>query len=229
MLDVRPTVVMLTVAAALVAGGRLRAATLAERLAAEGPRALAAAAPGSGDAARGAVVFHTAHLTCTKCHVAGEGDSPLGPDLVGPRVGPDGPLSGTALTEHLVEAILDPSRSIRPEYRAVTILTTEGQTVSVSLDDLVSTKKDDASTLPSWASATELTFGWSRTYLEDGKEVPFGSDNQQHNGRREPREFKNLRWEGGSDTSASVVPGSTATPAPGELDATIQSEIKKSL
>lgn len=103
------------------------------------------------------------------------------------------------------------------------------QTVSVSLDDLVSTKKDDASTLPSWASATELTFGWSRTYLEDGKEVPFGSDNQQHNGWREPREFKNLRWEGGSDTSASVVPGSTATPAPGELDATIQSEIKKSL
>jgi putative heme-binding domain-containing protein len=130
MLDVRPTVVMLTVAAALVAGGRLRAATLAEQLAAEGPRALAAAAPGSGDAARGAVVFHKAHLTCTKCHVAGEGDSPLGPNLAGPRVGPDGPLSGTALTEHLVEAILDPSRSIRPEYRAVTILTTEGQTVS---------------------------------------------------------------------------------------------------
>lgn len=45
------------------------------------------------------------------------------------------------------------------------------QTISVSLDDLVSTKKDDASTLPSWASVTELTFGWSRTFLEDGKEA----------------------------------------------------------
>lgn len=135
---IRPTgafiftrVVSIVVAAGvLVGGGELHAGSLAEQLAAEERPALAAASLAAGDAARGAVVFHTAHLTCTKCHVAGEGTSPLGPNLAGPRVGPEGPLAGAALAEHLVESLLEPSKSIRPEYRAVTILTTEGQTVS---------------------------------------------------------------------------------------------------
>jgi putative heme-binding domain-containing protein len=130
MLFPRPTIAIVAAALALVAGGRVRAESLAERLAAEDPRSLAAAAVGSGDAVRGAVVFHTAHLTCTKCHAAGAGESPLGPNLAGPRVGSDGPLSGAALTEHLVQSLLEPSKSIRPEYRAVTVLTTEGRSVS---------------------------------------------------------------------------------------------------
>ena len=130
MLKRRSTILILASAVALLTGGRLHANSLAQQLAAEEPRALAAAATASGDGARGAIVFHTAHMTCTKCHVAGEGESPLGPDLAGPRIGPDGPLSGTALTEHLVESLLEPSKSIPPEYRAVTILTTEGQSVS---------------------------------------------------------------------------------------------------
>lgn len=130
MLKLRSTVSLLVAAAALISGGRVRADALADQLAAEGPQVLAAAATASGDAARGAVVFHTAHLTCTKCHVAGEGQSPLGPNLAGPRVGPSGPLSGAALTHHLVESLLEPSKSIPPEYRAVTILTTEGQSIS---------------------------------------------------------------------------------------------------
>ncbi len=56
-----------------------------------------------------------------------------------------------------------------------------------------------------------------------------GSDNWQQNGWREPREFRNLRWEGGTDAAASAGPASTAAPAPGELEATIPSEINKSL
>ncbi len=108
------------------------------------------------------------------------------------------------------------------------------QTISVSLDELVAIKKDDASrkddpsTLTSWATATELNFGWAPTYIQDGQEVPFGPENSQRNGWHEPREFRNLRWEGGSDAAASVAPA-PAAPAPGELDATIQSEIKNSL
>lgn len=102
------------------------------------------------------------------------------------------------------------------------------QTVTVSLDDLVSTKKDHVSELTSWATATELSFGWAPTYLQDGQEVKFGPENQQRTGWHEPREFRNLRWEGGADAAAAVLPGSAA-PAAGELDATIQLEIKKSL
>ena len=126
--------------AAVVAAGMAteaaRAQPLTEQLAKEGLAAIAAAALADGDPVRGAVVFHTAHLTCTKCHVAGDGVSPLGPNLAGPPiglsgpVGADGTLEGRSLTEHLVESLLHPSKSIRPEYRAVTILTDEGQSVS---------------------------------------------------------------------------------------------------
>ncbi len=130
MLRPLPTFAILAAAVTPLPAGWLRADTLTEQLTRAGTQAVAAAATASGDAARGAVVFHTAHLTCTKCHVAGEGDSPLGPNLAGPRVGPNGALAGAALTEHLVESLLQPSKSIRPEYRAVTILTTEGQSVS---------------------------------------------------------------------------------------------------
>lgn len=103
---------------------------LADSLLAEGVAAVAAAAQSEGDPARGALLFHAAHLTCTKCHVAGDGASPLGPDLAGPRRDLAGPLAGKALTEHLVESLLAPSAQIAAEYRAVTIVTTEGQTIS---------------------------------------------------------------------------------------------------
>ncbi len=129
-------VVTAVVVAACVATEAARAQPLTEQLSKEGVAAIAAAAAADGDPARGAVVFHTTHLTCTKCHVAGDGVSPLGPNLAGPRIGPSGPdnaggtLEGRNLTEHLVESLLEPSKSIRPEYRAVTILTDEGQSVS---------------------------------------------------------------------------------------------------
>lgn len=106
------------------------------------------------------------------------------------------------------------------------------QTVSVSLADMMSTKKDEASkpaSLPSWGTLTELSFSWSQSFLQDGQEVKFGSENMQQNGWREPREFRNLRWEGGAEAAAAVVPGSGDAPAPAELDATIQTEIEKSL
>jgi hypothetical protein len=76
---------------------------------------------------------------------------------------------------------------------------------------------------------TQLSFGWSRSYRKDGQEVKFGSDNPQQNGWREPREFRNLRWEGGEYKGAATAPGSQTDVKPAELDATIQEEIKKSL
>ena len=114
------------------------AGTLTERLAREGVASLAAAAEQSGDPRKGAVVFHTQHLTCTKCHAAGTGPSPLGPNLAevrgegaGPQAGPSAEKGAAAsLAEHVVESLLEPSKTIRPEYRPVTILTEEGQSVS---------------------------------------------------------------------------------------------------
>jgi mono/diheme cytochrome c family protein len=113
-------------------------ATLAEQLAREGNASLATAAEQSGDPRKGAVLFHTQHLTCTKCHAAGPGPSPLGPNLAEVQTvekgsqGETQPARGAtpSLVEHLVESLLEPSKTIRPEYRPVTILTEEGQSVS---------------------------------------------------------------------------------------------------
>jgi putative heme-binding domain-containing protein len=102
---------------------------LGELLAAEPLAVLAAEAVRSGDPARGAMVFHTAQFTCTKCHAADAGASPLGPNLAGPRLGADGtPLEGERLTAHVIESLLEPSKSIRPEYRALAIVTEDGRT-----------------------------------------------------------------------------------------------------
>ena len=112
--------------------------TLAEQLAREGKASLATAAEQSGDPRKGAVLFHTQHLTCTKCHAAGPGPSPLGPNLAEVRTVEKGSPGATqsakgampSIVEHLVESLLEPSKTIRPEYRPVTILTEEGQSVS---------------------------------------------------------------------------------------------------
>jgi putative heme-binding domain-containing protein len=104
---------------------------LSETLAREPLAALAAEAITSGDAGRGALVFHLGQLNCTKCHVAGAGQSPLGPDLAGPRLGDDGmPLAGERLPAHLVESLLAPSQSIQPAYRGTTIVTEDGRSVT---------------------------------------------------------------------------------------------------
>jgi dienelactone hydrolase len=102
----------------------------------------------------------------------------------------------------------------------------EWQTISLSLDDMISDKK---SKLTSWETVTQLSFGWSRSYRKDGQEVKFGSDNPQQNGWREPREFRNLRWEGGAYKAGAVAHDTKTDVKPAELDATIQKEIKKSL
>lgn len=82
--------------------------------------------PTWSDASRGATIFHTRHLTCTQCHIAGTGTSPLGPNLT--ALPEDVPRD--RLTAHLVESLLDPSAVIRPAYHGVTIITDEGKSLS---------------------------------------------------------------------------------------------------
>ncbi len=111
---------------AAVPGRGAEPVTLSKQLADEKPAALAAAAERLGDPVRGAVLFHDRQLACTQCHVAGEGVSPLGPNLAAL---PEGIERGQ-LVPHLVASILDPSAVVSPKYRGVTIVTDDGRSIA---------------------------------------------------------------------------------------------------
>ena len=95
---------------------------LEQQLKNEDPAALAEDARRFGDAARGAILFHQPFMTCVQCHTAGASGKPLGPDLAG---------SGERLAGvHVVESILDPSKSIKRGYESVVIATDDGNAIT---------------------------------------------------------------------------------------------------
>src|SRR5262249_50578398 len=96
--------------------------TLEEQLVREGAPALARAAASQGNARRGAIVFYQPHLLCASCHVNGERGEGLGPELA---TG-DKAINGS----DLVEAILEPSKTIRKGYETVTVVTRDGKTTA---------------------------------------------------------------------------------------------------
>lgn len=93
---------------------------LSERLQREAPAALAAAAREQGSAVRGAILFPQRKVGCANCHVPGN-DRLTGPDLTRLEAG----LSD----EHLVDAVLRPSKSIRKGFETVSVLTTDGKSI----------------------------------------------------------------------------------------------------
>ena len=107
MIGLKPLLAALVLLAAGVAEGQ----DLESALAAQDSSALAELARRSGDARRGAVVFHQPQLACARCHVVDGTASRLGPDLT--------VLAGGTSDEHLVESILAPSRVIREGYASV--------------------------------------------------------------------------------------------------------------
>ncbi|HND54955.1 MAG TPA: c-type cytochrome, partial [Pirellulaceae bacterium] len=92
---------------------------LEQRLLGEPRAALVAAADAEGDPVRGAIVFHQPYLLCTKCHSLGDAAKSLGPDLV--KLGPE------ATTAAIVEAILEPSKTIRKGFEPWVVTTTDGR------------------------------------------------------------------------------------------------------
>lgn len=96
--------------------------TLEQQLLAETSAELAAAARSRGDARQGASLFHQPHLACIRCHVAGDQDNVLGPDLA--RLPPE------VTAEHLVESLLAPSQSIRRGYEALVLELDDGQALT---------------------------------------------------------------------------------------------------
>ena len=68
------------------------------------------------------------------------------------------------------------------------------QTVSVGLEEMMPGNKTCAPAMTAWDTVTELSFRRQGTFYQNGKEVKFGEASP---GWNEPREFRNLRWEGG--------------------------------
>jgi putative heme-binding domain-containing protein len=74
----------------------------------------------AGDVARGKVVFTKAN--CIKCHKYGKEGEGLGPDLT--------TLKSRFQRADMLEALLDPSKTISDQYRGTVIVTVNGQTVT---------------------------------------------------------------------------------------------------
>ncbi len=99
------------------------AQTLEQQLLAVSPSQLAAEALQSGDAARGAILFHQPQSLCSRCHSTGQSAvSLLGPDLTA--------LPADTTDAHLVESVLQPSKEIRRGYESVTVVLTDGRSLS---------------------------------------------------------------------------------------------------
>ena len=87
------------------------------------PRVLVDLAMREGDAARGAVVFFQPSMACSKCHSVGDGfQTSLGPHLANVKE----PLTN----EGIVEAILEPAKSIRKGFESASVLTSDGETLT---------------------------------------------------------------------------------------------------
>src|SRR5947209_2510061 len=95
---------------------------LQEQLLKEGAAALAQGVAEADDPARRAIIFHRPELTCTRCHMSGEDDPGLGPDLA--KAGPE------ATDVYLIESVLLPSKVIKKGFETITITTKTGKTVS---------------------------------------------------------------------------------------------------
>ncbi|MEI6238981.1 MAG: discoidin domain-containing protein [Planctomycetia bacterium] len=99
--------------------------TLEARLLAEGHAALAAEARQSGDARRGAAVFHGRLVACSACHAAASGTTDG--KGIGPSLTSIDPKAGDAA---VVESILEPSKVIAPAYAPVTLQLDDGRVVT---------------------------------------------------------------------------------------------------
>ncbi|MDG2469015.1 MAG: c-type cytochrome, partial [Pirellulaceae bacterium] len=107
---------------------QMPAQSLEDRLLMEQPLALAADARRVGDPVRGAAIFYSRAMACSTCHSVGDRPATIGPDLT--RVHPE--TSDAAL----VEAVLQPSKTIAAAYATVTVETTDGRLISgVTVED----------------------------------------------------------------------------------------------
>lgn len=103
----------------LTASSRSWGQSLAESLSKENPAALGTEARKSGDPVRGAAIFYSRAMACSTCHSVGDRPEAIGPDLT--KI--DAKTSDAAL----VEAILEPSKTIAAPYATVSVETVDGR------------------------------------------------------------------------------------------------------
>jgi putative heme-binding domain-containing protein len=93
----------------------------------------------TGNADRGREVFANAEKSlCGKCHRIGERGEKIGPELTG--------IGSRFSRVHLIESILEPSRSIAPSYETVAVALSTGRIVAgvrVTEDEQTLTLADD--------------------------------------------------------------------------------------
>ena len=90
---------------------------------AEHERLIAYALGNPGQVDRGREVFKNAEKsTCVRCHRLGPEGGRIGPDLTG--------IGSRFSRIHLIESILEPSRSVAPSYSTVTVALNDGKVVS---------------------------------------------------------------------------------------------------
>jgi putative heme-binding domain-containing protein len=86
-------------------------------------RLVQAALTRAGDAERGRkLFFDTAKAQCNKCHRIGEQGERIGPDLTG--------IGNRFARIHLIESVLEPSRTIAPSYETLLALLKDGRVVT---------------------------------------------------------------------------------------------------
>src|SRR5262249_21899946 len=78
---------------------------------------------GAGNGERGRELFLNAETTqCVKCHRIGEEGGRVGPDLAG--------IGSRFSRIHLVESVLEPSRTIAPSYETLAVALQSGQVLN---------------------------------------------------------------------------------------------------
>jgi len=89
---------------------------------------LASDAKQSGDAQRGAILFHQQWMTCTQCHSNGPSEIAWAPDLT---------VADSRRSDvQLVQSVLRPSLEIEPAYKVVSVVTVDGRVVTgLRVDD----------------------------------------------------------------------------------------------
>ena len=76
-----------------------------------------------GNSTRGRAVFEDVKkAACVNCHQLGDGGGRIGPDLSG--------IGRRFSRIHLIESILDPSRTVAPSYSTVVVALSSGRVVS---------------------------------------------------------------------------------------------------
>ena len=97
-------------------------ATLPQSLSAalmkENRKSLTAAVIKSGDPEKGEKIFRRRELACFSCHAVGPVGSPIGPNLVA--------VGAAAQTDYIIEAILQPNKSIAQHYENQLITLADG-------------------------------------------------------------------------------------------------------